>query len=99
MEVKGKFYVRLKPATRQHSPVAMSVENYFPVAIIGVRKLAMMGPVQIVPYYQKIVKHVLVERASWTIKIEHHVLIRYVLNKRKSFWEIEICFRDLVTHL
>ena len=63
MEVKGKFYVRLKPATRQYLPVVMSVENYFPVVITGVRKPVMMDPVQIVPYYQKIARHVLVERA------------------------------------
>jgi hypothetical protein len=62
MELKEKFYVQLKLEKKQHLHVVISVENYFHVVIINVRKHVMMDHVQIVYYYQKIVKHVLVEK-------------------------------------
>lgn len=76
MEPKEKSYVLLKPEKKQRLHAVMYVENYFPVVIIDVRKPVMMDRVQNVPSYRKIARHVLVERASWTINNEHHVLIR-----------------------
>jgi hypothetical protein len=77
MERNVKFYVQLKLVVQQHLNVVNHVENYFHVVIINVQKHVMMDHVQIVYYYQKIVKHVLVENRRWIINNEHHVLILY----------------------
>ncbi len=78
MELKVKFYVLMKLVVEKHFHVVNHVENYFHVVIINVQKYVMIDDVQIVYYYQKIVKHVLVENQLWIINNDHHVLIQYV---------------------
>jgi hypothetical protein len=77
MVIKEMFYVRLKRAEQQHLNVVIYAENYWHVVIIIARKHVMMDHVQIVHYYQRIVKHVPVERPQWIINNEHHVSIQY----------------------
>ncbi len=60
--IKETFYVQLKLEEQPHLHVVIYVEKYFHVVIINVRKHVMMAHVQIVYYYQRIVKHVLVEK-------------------------------------
>jgi hypothetical protein len=77
MEMNEKFYVLLKLVVQKHLHVVIYVENYCRVVIIIVPKRVMMDRVQIVYYYQKIVRHVRVEKQSWIINNEHHALIQY----------------------
>ncbi len=77
MVLNEKSYVPLKLVVQKYLHVVNHVENYFPVVLIDVQKHVTMDHVQIVYYYRRFVKHVLVERQLWIINNEHHVLILY----------------------
>jgi hypothetical protein len=97
MALNEKFYVVLKLAVEKHLHVEIYAVNYFHAVIILVPKHVMMDHVQVVYYYRKIVRHVLVEKQSWIINNEHHVLIQYDKTINIVFLKKRFCY--LVTNL